>query len=212
MIRNKRSSLFDCFKKKHKIALDLYEREYIAKRRWRKIWLLRNILLASDEFSLLIPRKKHHHYGMSLGEEFSIERENLLETLNKDWIIYPWNTWKRYWDIFIGVIKMYYCFAIPYYLCFNYLLTIELISWDSVLDFIMFIDILFQLSSAYISEKMLVDERIKIIQNRFKNGLTIDLICFFPWYIFYEELLWLRILRLLQVKALRQALDKTVFI
>ena len=42
-------SLFNCCKKRHKVVIDPIEREEIAKKRWKKVWLLRNILVTVDE-------------------------------------------------------------------------------------------------------------------------------------------------------------------
>ena len=105
---------------------------------------------------------------------------------------------------------MYFCFVIPYYLAFNNNHQGNVIPLDFCFDILCFFDIILQLSTAFISELKLIDERLKIIRNSFKRGLIIDMICVIPWYAVYNELMWFRVLRLLQVGALQIALDKTV--
>ena len=42
-------SMRNCCKKRTKISIDPQERDEKAKKRWRKVWLLRNILITIDE-------------------------------------------------------------------------------------------------------------------------------------------------------------------
>ena len=110
----------------------------------------------------------------------------------------------------IGSIKVYYCFAIPYYLGFNNTYEGTVIPLDFAFDVFLFFDIIFQVSTAYIKEARLIDDRIQILKNGLKSGLIIDLLCVIPLYAIYNELMWFRVLRLLQLGALKSALEITV--
>lgn len=140
----------------------------------------------------------------------SIEIGTSVQANKKKWIVYPWSFWKKIWDICMGGIKMYYCFAIPYYLGFSNHHEGKLIGLDFFFDILLFFDIILRLSTAFVKDAKLIDERKKILFNSLKNGIWIDLICVIPWYVVYNELMWFRVLRLLQIQSLKSALDKTV--
>ena len=85
-----------------------------------------------------------------------------------------------------------------------------MIIWDTIFDIFLFADIIIKLSSAFVKNSQLIDERVQIIINALKDGLVIDLICVLPWYAVYTQLMWFRILRLLQVNQLRTAMENAV--
>ena len=208
-MKNKRLlSLLGCCKK-HKISLDPEKRAALAKKRWRKVWILRNILIAGDDL-LDLTIRNHPSNKMIFFEEFSTGKINNHLTILKKWIVYPWNPLKKLWDVCIGAIKMYYCFAIPYYLGFSNHHQGELIGLDFFFDILLFCDILFQFSTAFYIRQTLIDDWNKIIYKSLSIDLIIDILCVLPLYAIYGNLMWFRILRLFQIKAFKTALDKAV--
>ena len=85
-----------------------------------------------------------------------------------------------------------------------------MIPWDFAFDILLLIDIIVKLSSAFVKNSQLIDERVQIIFNALKDGLLIDLICVLPWYAVHNQLMWFRLLRLLQVTQLRTAMENAV--
>jgi hypothetical protein len=132
--------------------------------------------------------------------------------VKKKWIVYPWSFSKRAWDLLIGGLKVYYCFSIPWYLAFGGNYEGSVIPWDFVFDILLFIDLIIRFFSAFVVDSKLIDDQTEIIKRAIKEGFIIDLICVIPWYAVYNELMWFRILRLLQVTQLRTALEKAVMI
>ena len=202
-------SFLNCCKKQ-KTSVDPEKRDALAKKRWRKVWILRSILLATDNVLDVSINSGHEHHRKSFFEANPLENINSHPNIQNNWIIYPWNTWKKVWDLCIGAIKMYYCFAIPYYLAFSNHHQGQLIGIDFFFDILLFCDIFFQFSTAFYIGQFLIDDRNKIIFKNFTISICIDIICVVPWYAVYDELMWFRILRLFQIKAFKQALDKSV--
>ncbi|OMJ82391.1 hypothetical protein SteCoe_16931 [Stentor coeruleus] len=190
-----------CCKKKGKKVLDWHEKEELAKRRWRKVWLLRNLLTTVEE-----AKSKANDYGVSLYEGISIEAGK-ERVVHKKWIVYPWVYWKKIWDLIAAGLKMYYCFSIPYYLAFHSSYEGQLIPWDFFFDILLFIDIIVKLSTAFIKDSKLIDDRKSIFMKSIKELLIIDIICVLPLYAAYGELMWFRVLRLLQMSELKRALE-----
>jgi hypothetical protein len=79
-----------------------------------------------------------------------------------------------------------------------------------VFDIALFADICIKISSAYTKGTKVIDERTKIIENSIKRGLIIDIICVVPWYAVYDQLMWFRVLRLLQCGDIKSALEESV--
>ena len=150
------------------------------------------------------------NYGVSLYDGISIEYGTDYQQKKKLFIVYPWVYWKKIWDIFIGGIKMYYCFAIPYYLGFDNNHEGHPIGLDTFFDVVLFFDILLKPSTAFIKESKLIVTRGQIFLKSLQDGIIIDVICVVPWYVVYDELMWFRVLRLMQLQTLNRALQKTV--
>ena len=147
---------------------------------------------------------------MTLYDGISIEFGANTHHKKNSFIIYPWASWKKIWDICMGGIKMYYCFAIPYYLGFDNHHEGQPIGLDTFFDIVLFMDILLKLSTSFIKDNKIIEDRDKILIKSLKEGILIDIVCVVPLYVVYNQLMWFRILRLLQVHALKKALERTV--
>ena len=110
----------------------------------------------------------------------------------------------------IGGLKVYYCFSVPYYLAFGWNKDRGVIPWDMFFDSLLFVDIILKLSTAYIKDSRLIDDRLSIFKKVLFNGLPIDVLCVIPLYAAYHHLMWFRILRLFQLNELRNALENLV--
>lgn len=66
------------------------------------------------------------------------------------------------------------------------------------------------MSTAFVKDSKLVDDRRSIFMKSLREGLIIDIICVLPLYAAYGSLMWFRVLRLLQMSDLKRALENAV--
>lgn len=96
-------------------------------------------------------------------------------------MIYPEDTWKEQWDLFVSFILIFTCAVTPYRLSF---VSEDDIDWEiinGIVDLAFFVDMILIFNTAY------YDEDFKMIQHRgviafsyFRGWFIIDLLAIFP--------------------------------
>ena len=96
-------------------------------------------------------------------------------------MIYPEDTWKEQWDLFVSVILIFTCTITPYRLAFT---EDDSLTWKIVnysVDLIFLTDMLLIFNTAFYDEDFkMVSHRGLIAITYLKGWFTIDLLAIFP--------------------------------
>lgn len=105
----------------------------------------------------------------------------------KWYIIYPENSYKNGWDLFIGLILIVSCTVTPYHIAF-YKYDDPLGAWEVInviFDITFAVDIIASFVSSYYDEDFYVVDDLKIIScNYLRTWFIIDIVAIFPFDIF----------------------------
>ena len=98
-------------------------------------------------------------------------------------MIYPEDTWKTYWDLFVALVLIFTCCVTPFRLAFSADAN-ESLEWyiaNYTIDFVFFLDIVFIFNTAYYHNDFRMEQhRGMIAWNYFKGWFIIDLLAIIP--------------------------------
>lgn len=101
---------------------------------------------------------------------------------NSNFIIYPDETFKKFWDFIIFFLLMYTAVILPYTVCF---VESEIFSAigiaETVIDFLFLVDLILNFFSAYLNELgMIVDDHKEIVTNYISGYFIFDFLSSIP--------------------------------
>ena len=122
------------------------------------------------------------------------------EAQKKSTVIYPQDIWKTYFDLFIAILIIYFCFSTPYRLSFlSAEQNSEPVIYELVFEVFLLADIVLWFFTAYIDDIDIIDDHVLIAKKYLSHLFIIDLLAVIPFFLADGELLWFKIGRLLRV-------------
>lgn len=96
-------------------------------------------------------------------------------------MIYPEDTWKEQWDLFVSVVLIFTCASTPYRLAFTPDDSTEWQIANGLVDFIFFADMVLIFNTAFYDEDFKMTQHRGVIAiNYFRGWFVIDLMAIFP--------------------------------
>jgi CRP-like cAMP-binding protein len=134
-------------------------------------------------------------------EDKSLNWENLAEKLQKEqprtrylkenskikFLLFPDDAFLEYWNVLIILLLIYTATVIPYRISLVETDDISFIIWDTIVDFLYFLDTVFNCFLAYYNQDgELITDKKKIFYNYLRGWLFIDLVSCAPVQIIFQ--------------------------
>lgn len=144
------------------------------------------------------PKSSQNVYEDFFSNDFSKlskkEKDEKLERVKyreykKPWLIYPENTLKVNWDLFITSILLASCIITPYRIAFGEIQ--EPVHWQAInffIDCCFLIDIVIMFNSVYYDDDFeIIEDRKKIALTYLQSWFLIDLLAIIPFDLFVND-------------------------
>ena len=96
-------------------------------------------------------------------------------------LVYPEDTWKEQWDLFVSLVLIFTCAVTPFRLAFIEKDNFEWEVINNIVDFCFFIDMILIFNTAYYDEDFkMVQHRGVIAFNYMRGWFFIDVLAIFP--------------------------------
>lgn len=105
----------------------------------------------------------------------------------KPWIIYPEESWRQKWELFVALLLLYTCCATPFSLAFaedstGAVTFADVVDQELIVDFFFAIDIVLNFFFAYHNQDYeMIDDKKEIAKSYLKGWFIIDFLAIIPF-------------------------------
>lgn len=130
-------------------------------------------------------------------------------------IIYPENTFRKWWELFITIVLLYSCCATPYHLAFDpedtRINSLNDVALDQlIVDSLFLIDLVLNFFFAYYDKDFnIIDDRKKIAVIYLKSWFFVDFFAIFPFDIIFQVGQYNSMTRILKLPKLYKLIKMT---
>ncbi|CDW81599.1 cation channel family protein [Stylonychia lemnae] len=147
--------------------------------------------------------------GEKLLSNFSKEETSEKKVI-QPYVIQPEGNFKTKWDILITLMLLYTCIQSPYSIAFFETNDYKWIIPNAILDFIFFIDIFINFSTAFYDKEFeKIEDRSKIARNYVTSWFTIDFLSIIPFDYIYSTGSYNRLARVIRIGKIYKIVKMT---